>query len=186
MTIYMGYKDLPALYDYWVRTGLEYKIPYFFFVPYAKWRGCFIDDYLEGVKKFSTLHLYTSVNEHNEINGFIQFGTPAFAWNKEGQRYLNPSLLVIRHLCFNPSVPDVGEELLKAALQEKEKHQGNKYGSSFLSSIIKIMERRGYKQIHTDTPINNTRAQKYYESLNFLNCGITRDYILPKEAYTIN
>lgn len=34
-----------------------------------------------------------------------------------------------------------------------------------------------HKLLLRDTPIHNLRAQRYYESLQFVNCGMTRDYV---------
>lgn len=49
-------------------------------------------------------------------------------------------------------------------------------GTSFIEQIMNYCLSKGYKYMHTDTALNNTRAQKFYEKNGFLNKGITRSY----------
>lgn len=54
---------------------------------------------------------------------------------------------------------------------------GTGAGTAFLNEIINHYQAEGYKHIHTDTSIENTVAQKYYERNGFKNKGKTRSYI---------
>lgn len=54
---------------------------------------------------------------------------------------------------------------------------GTGAGTAFLSEITNRYQAEGYKHIHTDTSIDNTVAQKYYERNGFKNTGKSRSYI---------
>ena len=107
---YQG-NDLHRLFEYWRRAGTN--IPYFFSVSAEKWQTCLLEDELAGERIFKSLETYVST-EKGHVLGFVQYGQPNFAWDKDG-KYYNPQIGVIRHLYFDEERSDVGKALLAKA-----------------------------------------------------------------------
>jgi ribosomal protein S18 acetylase RimI-like enzyme len=92
------------LFSYWKILGE--KIPYFFSVSPGKWRECLLEDKLGNEKLFLYQEIFVA-KEKDQILGFIQFGQPAFTWDKDGQIIHNPHMGVIRHFYFDEGRLDV-------------------------------------------------------------------------------
>jgi len=104
--------DFDRLFEYWKKVGAD--IPYFFPVSAQKWRACLFEDELEDERIFKSLETYLAV-ENDRVLGFTQYGQPNFAWDKNGQKYYDPHIGVIRHLYFEKERGDVGKALLVRA-----------------------------------------------------------------------
>jgi ribosomal protein S18 acetylase RimI-like enzyme len=101
-----------ALVSFW--NDLGKNIPYFFAVSQKKWEESLFDDCLDGEKKFSSLDTFVAVDQR-KIVGFLQCGQPDFAWTKDGEKYRNPQIGVIRHFYFEQDRLDVANELFAKA-----------------------------------------------------------------------
>lgn len=97
-----------SLFLFWKR--LAEKVPYFFSVSPEKWRECLLEDKLGNEKMFRFQEIFIAVDK-GEIVGFSQFGQPAFAWDKNGQKYNNPQIGVLRHFYFDEGRVDAANLL---------------------------------------------------------------------------
>ena len=59
---------------------------------------------------------------------------------------------------------------------------GKGLGTEFLNHIVHYCLAKGYRYLHTDTAINNKRAQKFYIRNGFTDNGITRSYIIKRDG----
>lgn len=59
-----------------------------------------------------------------------------------------------------------------------DKAREKRIGTEFLNHIIDFCKAKGYRYLHTDTAINNERAQRFYIRNGFFDKGITRSYQL--------
>lgn len=59
----------------------------------------------------------------------------------------------------------------------EEVKKGMGIGTNFIEQIMNYCLSKGYRYMHTDTALNNIRAQKFYERNGFINMGITRSYL---------
>jgi RimJ/RimL family protein N-acetyltransferase len=96
------------LFSYW--KSLAERVPYFFPVSSKKWRQCLLEDELDNEKIFSYQETFVAVEE-GRLVGFIQYGKPAFAWDKNGRKYNNPQIGVIRHFYFDEGRFDAANRL---------------------------------------------------------------------------
>ena len=60
-------------------------------------------------------------------------------------------------------------------VDDKVQHQG--IGSKVMNSLFDHLYQCGIRRFDTDTALNNTAAQHYYEKMGFINKGITRSYL---------
>ena len=97
-----------ALFHYWKQ--LAEKVPYFFSVSPAKWRECLFEDKLDHENMFRFQEIFIAI-EKGQIAGFCQYGHPAFAWDKEGRKYYNPQIGVLRHFYFDEGRSDAAHLL---------------------------------------------------------------------------
>jgi ribosomal protein S18 acetylase RimI-like enzyme len=96
------------LFLFWKR--LAEKVPYFFSVSPEKWRECLLEDKLGNEKMFLFQEIFIAI-EKGQVVGFSQFGRPAFAWDKNGQKYKDPQIGVLRHFYFDEGRSDAAELL---------------------------------------------------------------------------
>lgn len=96
------------LFQYWKK--LAEKVPYFFSVSPGKWRECLLEDKLDDENMFRFQEIFIAI-EKDQIVGFCQYGQPAFAWDKDGQKYYNPQIGILRHFYFDEARLDVANLL---------------------------------------------------------------------------
>lgn len=53
---------------------------------------------------------------------------------------------------------------------------GKGFGTKYMNALKNFLYRKGIKRFDTDTAINNTVAQHYYEKNNFIREGVTKSY----------
>jgi RimJ/RimL family protein N-acetyltransferase len=96
------------LFSFWRR--LAEKVPYFFSVSSKRWRECLFDDKLDNKNIFLSQETFIAI-EKGQVIGFSQFGQPAFAWDKDGQKYNNPQIGLLRHYYFDEGRSDAANLL---------------------------------------------------------------------------
>ena len=96
------------LFQYWKK--LAEQVPYFFPVSPEKWRECLLEDKLDDENIFRSQEIFIAL-EKDQIIGFCQYGQPAFAWDKDGQKYYNPRIGILRHFYFDEARLDVANLL---------------------------------------------------------------------------
>src|SRR5574341_685360 len=96
------------LFLFWRR--LAEKVPYFFSVSPEKWRECLLEDKLGNEKMFLSQEILIAI-ENGQIVGFSQIGGPAFAWDKNGQKFSHPQIGVLRHFYFDEGRFDAADLL---------------------------------------------------------------------------
>jgi ribosomal protein S18 acetylase RimI-like enzyme len=87
-----------SLFSFWKK--LAEKVPYFFSVSSEKWRECLFEDKLDNETIFLFQEIFIAI-EKDHVVGFSQHGQPAFAWDKNGKKYNNPQISVLRHFYFD-------------------------------------------------------------------------------------
>ena len=98
------------------RYQLQLSSPYFFSVDYDTWKKSFIDDVDgEGRSLFKELCVKGAYDESEPI-GFVQYGKTAFGFDDRGEISSDVSYCVIRNLYFDENRADVGQLLLKEAM----------------------------------------------------------------------
>lgn len=59
---------------------------------------------------------------------------------------------------------------------------GKGIGTNFLKHIIRYCLDKGYRYLHTDTALNNTRAQRFYIRNGFIDNGKTKSYQIERDS----
>ena len=107
-------ENLEKIYNY----QIKFNAPFFISKDFNAWRKSFNED-VDGEGRVLFKELYVKVAyEENEIVGFIQYGKTAFGFDNQGEISSEVSYPVIRNLYFHKNKVDVGEMLLKEALNE--------------------------------------------------------------------
>lgn len=94
----------------------SFKAPYFFNVSFETWKKSFESD-IDGEGRVLFKELYVkAVYEEDSILGFVQYGKTGFGFDNNGEISNEVSYAVIRNLYFDKDRIDVGELLLKEAM----------------------------------------------------------------------
>ena len=109
-------ENLEKIYNY----QIKFNAPFFISKDFSLWRKSFEED-VDGEGRVLFKEIFVKVAwEENEIVGFIQYGKTAFGFDNQGEISLDISYQVIRNLYFDENRADIGELLLKDALNEFE------------------------------------------------------------------
>lgn len=63
-----------------------------------------------------------------------------------------------------------------------KKFKGKGMGTEFLNHITQYCLIKGYRYLHTDTALNNKKAQKFYIRNGFVDKGLTRSYLTTRSS----
>ncbi|MBQ4069564.1 MAG: GNAT family N-acetyltransferase [Lachnospiraceae bacterium] len=107
-------ENLEKIYNY----QIKFNAPFFISKDFALWRKSFEED-VDGEGRVLFKELFVkAAYEENEIVGFIQYGKTAFGFDNQGEISSDISYPIIRNLYFDENREDIGELLLKDALNE--------------------------------------------------------------------
>lgn len=110
-------KNSQSLYDYYCENIVG-EAPYYHQVSKKIWDESFFEDTdYEGDKKYRELVTYSSLAKDGTVNGFIQFGLSNYGYDEEGEKSFEQSMGLVRQIYFLNNQPEVGAELLAAAIR---------------------------------------------------------------------
>lgn len=105
-------EELKQIYEY----QLSFNAPFFITKDYNVWKNSFEADVDgQGRKLFKELCVKVAY-DGDEVVGFIQYGKSALGFDEQGEISSDVTYNIIRNLYFNHDRADVGEKLLKEAL----------------------------------------------------------------------
>ena len=121
--------DKKVLYDYYKK--IKSDIPYWFDVDFKNWyKSMFEDTDCDGNSLFLELKTLISM-ENNAVNGFIQFGIPAFVHDNNGEKNTTIKAGIIRNIYFEKEDISMGEALIESALLYFQENQIQKQYSFY-------------------------------------------------------
>ena len=170
------------------RYQLQLSSPYFFSVDYDTWKKSFIDDVDgEGRPLFKELCVKGAYDE-NEPIGFVQYGKTAVGFDDRGEISSDVSYCVIRNLYFDENRADVGQLLLKEAMDSFPSSETvyaffHYFGMSCFARHGKLFERYDYiEKLLKENGFAVEHENVYYSSA--LGCDETSEVELHLHSLT--
>lgn len=177
-------EDLEQIYHY----QLQFSSPYFFPVDYGTWEESFLHDIDgEGSTLFKELCVKGAYDD-GELIGFIQYGKTAFGFNDQGAISSDISHCIIRNLYFDEKRADVGQLLLKEAMDSFPSSETvyaffHYFGMSCFARHGKLFERYDYiENLLKENGFAVEHENVYYSSA--LGCDETSEVELHLHALT--
>ena len=199
MLILKDVYDLKDIYNF----HLNFETPYFFNVDFENWKKSFTDDIDgEGRRLFKELNV-KAVYDNDALTGFVHYGKTSFGFEVEHENvYYSFNLKNVensevtvnannltkgnqQYIDFRIDGNQIGgcevhyldnSTVFLRWIYVNSDITGKGIGTKCMTALKQYLYNKGIKRFDTDTAINNTVAQHYYEKNNFIREGITRSY----------